>query len=309
MPSCCTIAILQGKQMRQFNAIDIGATLYVPATFKTISAIASGIKYPELRSVVFCLEDAIREDELEFAMRNISNMIKEYEVSHVKVFIRPRDEYNLSKLLDLEGIDKIDGFALAKFNTKNMKRYIEVLQMSYIHFYLMPVIESSDMFDIDALKSIREFLQSIKKDRVLTLRMGGEDMFRMLGLKRDCQSSIHDFHVSSRVIADMLSVFKPYGFNVTSAVYSCFKEDQFFANELKRDIKEGLFGKTIIHPSQIEISNEVYKVSQEELDEARAISQKDDAIFRYGDKMIEKSVHQSYANIILQRYEIYGVRS
>jgi citrate lyase beta subunit len=295
--------------MRQFNAIDIGATLYVPATFKTITSIASGIKYPELRSVVFCLEDAIREDELDFAMQNISDMLKQYVVSHVKVFIRPRDEYNLSKLLDLDSIDKIDGFALAKFSTKNMKRYIEALQMSYLHFYIMPVIESNDMFDVEALKSIREFLQRMKKDKVLTMRMGGEDMFRMLGLKRDCQSSIHDFHVSSRVIADMLSVFKPYGFNVTSAVYSCFKEEKFFIQELNRDIKEGLFGKTIIHPSQITLSNEAYKVSQSELDEAREISQKDDAIFRYGDKMIEKSVHQSYADAILKRYEVYGIRS
>ena len=43
--------------------LQLGASLYVPATRDDLPAIAAGRKFPQLRSVIFCLEDAIREED------------------------------------------------------------------------------------------------------------------------------------------------------------------------------------------------------------------------------------------------------
>ncbi|MEA1917338.1 MAG: HpcH/HpaI aldolase/citrate lyase family protein, partial [Campylobacterota bacterium] len=225
--------------MRDFSAVELGASLYVPATHKDILAIANGEKFPHLKSVIFCLEDAINCDDLEVSMKNITNMLNNFEQNELKLFIRPRDIENLTQLLKAPNIKKIDGFALAKFSTCNMHEYLSVLETTCSAFHLMPVLESLDMFDINALKNIREFLLKKRIHNILTIRVGAEDMFKMIGIKKDCNTSIHDLHVSSGVLADILATFKPYGFNVSSTVYNCLKNLEFFTQEVRRDVKEG----------------------------------------------------------------------
>jgi hypothetical protein len=41
------------------DAYRLGGSLYVPATHRDVLNIANGLKWPELRSVIFCTEDAI----------------------------------------------------------------------------------------------------------------------------------------------------------------------------------------------------------------------------------------------------------
>ena len=134
-------------------------------------------------------------------------------------------------------------------------------------------------------------------------------MFKYLGLKKECEDSIHDFHVSSKILADILSVFKPYGFNVSAPVYNCLDNEEFFLNEVRRDIKEGFFGKTVIHPNQAKCCNEIYKVAQKHYHEAQEIlKSSNEAIFRFENKMCEPEAHQMWARNIIKRYEVYGIK-
>jgi citrate lyase beta subunit len=292
---------------REFDYIELGGCMYTPAMSPHLIKIANGEKFPFLKSVVFCLEDAIKQEQVDEAMNNIQNFLQNYKQSNIKVFIRPRSVDNLKEILALDGIEKIDGFSLAKFGCENMKEYFEIFDTLEDRFYIMPVIESRDMFDVDKLKNIREFLLTQIKHPIVTLRIGGEDMFKTLGLKKSCEDSIHDFHISSKIFAELFSVFKPYGFNINAPVYNCLGHEEFLASEVQRDIKEGFFGKTIIHPNQAKVCNEVYKVSVKELEEARAIlDSTNEAIFRFEDKMCEPEAHQVWAKNIIKRSEIYG---
>ncbi len=296
------------EDKREFDFIELGGTLYTPATSKHILAIANGEKFDKLKSVVFCLEDAIKDSEIEFAMKNIQSMLLNYKQSNIKVFIRPNNVENLNDILKLENIEKIDGFALAKFGTSNMERYYNVLNEISQKYYIMPVIESVDMFDDEKLKLIRTYLLTKTKHTILTLRIGGEDMFKTLGLKKSCEDSIHDFHIASKVFASLFSIFKPYGFNITAPVYNCLNHKDIFKTEVIRDIKEGFVGKTVIHPTQAYIVNECYKISIDELNEAKEIlNDENSAIFRFQDKMCEPSVHIIWANNILKREKIFGI--
>lgn len=292
---------------RDFDYIELGGTMYTPAISPYLIPIASGEKFPFLKSVVFCLEDSIKEEQISTAMENVQNFLYSYKKSNIKVFIRPRDINNFRDLISLNWIEKIDGFSLAKFGLANMEQYFKILNSLENKFHIMPIIESSDMFDIDKLKSIREFLVTQKKHSVITLRIGGEDMFKTLGLKKSCEDSIHDFHISSKLFADLFSVFKPYGFNLAAPVYNCLSHEQFLIKEIQRDIKEGFFGKTIIHPNQAKACNKIYKVSNKELEEAKAIlDSSNQAIFKFDDKMCELEAHQCWARNIIKRSEIYG---
>jgi citrate lyase beta subunit len=292
---------------REFDYIELGGTMYTPAISPHIISIANGEKFPFLQSVVFCLEDAIKKEQLSDAIQNIQSFLQNYKQSNIKVFIRPRDVDNLKDILSLDGIEKIDGFSLAKFGLLNMQEYFRVFDTLQNRYHIMPVIESTDMFDVYKLKQIRDFLLVQTKHPIITLRIGGEDMFKTLGLKKSCEDSIHDFHISSKVFAELFSVFKPYGFNITAPVYNCLGHEEFLVSEVQRDIKEGFFGKTIIHPNQVKVCNEVYKVSTKELAEAKAIlDSSNEAIFRFEDKMCEPQAHQIWAKNIIKRSEIYG---
>lgn len=293
---------------REFDYIELGGTLYTPAINKSILSLASGEKFPFLKSMVFCLEDAIKDTQVNEAIDNIQSFLIDYKRTEAKVFIRPKDESNLKELLSLKDIQKIDGFALAKFSSLNMKNYFEILNSTKNKYHIMPVIESSDMFDIDKLKQIKEFLQAQSKHNILTLRIGGEDMFKSLGLKKECSDSIHDFHISSRVFADLFSVFKVNGLNITAPVYNCLENEDIFCDEVRRDIKEGFFGKTVIHPNQAKLINDIYKVNQEQLKEAiKILDSSQEAISRYKDKMLEPKAHNVWAKSILKRKDVFGV--
>jgi citrate lyase beta subunit len=294
---------------REFDYIELGASMYTPATNKNLIAIAEGLKFPHLRSVVFCLEDAIKDEEIESALKNVALFLEKYKRENIKVFLRPKNIENLQQIIELLGIEKIDGFALAKFGIHNMEGYFKILSCLKQKYHIMPVIESSDMFENEKLCQIKDFLLTQKQHHIVTLRIGGEDMFQMVGIKKGCEDSIHDFHISSKILGDLLSVFKPYGFNIAAPVYNCLENKEFFVKEVQRDIKEGFFGKTIIHPDQSAITNECYKVTKEELDEAKEILKStNDAIFRFQNRMCEPKAHGVWATNIVRRAKVYGLR-
>lgn len=296
------------EYFREFDHIDLGATLYTPSINKNITSIAEGEKFPHIKSVVFCLEDAIKESDIQDAMTNIGTFLSAYKKADIKTFIRPRTIENLKELLSLKGIEKIDGFALAKFSTKNMTEYFELLNRSKQKYHIMPVIESHDIFDDDKLKLMRDFLLTQDKQHIVTLRIGGEDMFKALSIKRSCEDLIHDFHIASKIFGDLLAIFKPCGFNISAPVYNCLEHFEVFEKEVQRDIKEGFFGKTIIHPDQGCITNEYYKVTTEEEGEAKEIlDSSKEAVFRFKDKMCEPEAHRVWAKTILKRAKIYGI--
>ena len=134
-------------------------------------------------------------------------------------------------------------------------------------------------------------------------------MFKALSIKKSCEDSIHDFHIASKVFGDLLALFKPSGFNISAPVYNCLENYKMFEQEVRRDVKEGFFGKTVIHPDQACIANEFYKVTSGEHQEAREIVESsNEAVFRYENKMCEPAAHIAWAKEILKRAKIYGVK-
>lgn len=293
--------------IRNLSPIELGGSLYIPATHKNVNDVCNADKYPQLRSCIIDTEDAIAEDDLAPALENIAGMLETYAPGRLRLFIRPRNPQVLKQLLKITHIEKIDGFSLPKFSTEVMREYAQILTLAQHSFYIMPVLESLDLFSREKLEEIRNFLLTCKLP-VLTLRLGGEDMMQFLGLKRRCEDNIYTLAAPSRVIADVLTCFKPYGFNVTATVFNCIHQDALYLENVKEDLRQGLLGKTIIHPSQIEPINEAYKVSPQEFEMATKMLEKEtEAIIIQEGQMGEKFAHTAWAKVILERHRFYGL--
>ena len=292
--------------MKKINYLELGGTLFVPATHKSLEAIVGAKKYPELKSVLIDTEDGLKDDSLEEGLKSIEELLITYEKKKLFVFIRPKNIEVLKSLLTLKNIEKIDGFILPKFSLLNALAYFNILKP--YNFSLMPSIEGEELFNQDKLYRLKEIILTNKQNIVL-VRFGLEDIFRQLSLKRGEGDTAFSFSSTMVVLGNFIATFKSSGFGVSGGVYPYFSNDEGFEQDVKRDLKEGLFSKTIIHPSQIKLTNELYRVSQKEYDEARQITQSQEAAFNLNGKMAESVTMTPFAKEILKRAKPYGVVS
>jgi len=291
--------------MKKLNYIELGATLFVPATHKELENIACKFKYPALKSFVIDCEDGINEEEYALAISRIASLLPLIQRDTPFVFIRPRDTDSLQELLGLEAIENIAGFILPKFSLRNAREYLRILEGT--QYYIMPSIEGKELFNSAELVELKELLLT-NKDKIVLVRFGLEDMLKQLGMRRKCDESVFDFAATNVALGNLIATFKSSGFALSGGVYPCYKDDEGFMKDVTRDLKEGLFSKTIIHPSQIVLSNELYKVTKEDFQEALEILNTTKSIFSQNSKMAETHTMLPHAKEIILRAEIYGLR-
>ena len=290
--------------MNKINYIELGATLFIPAIHKNLKAVVCSDKYSGLKSVLIDTEDGIKSDSLEIALKAIEELLKIYEKKKLIVFIRPRNIEVLRRILKLENINKINGFILPKFSLENAEGYFDLLKDD--DFLIMPSIEGKELFNKNSLYELRDILLK-NRENIVLVRFGLEDMLRQLKMKRSCEDTPFDFSVTSYVLGSFIATFKSAGFAISGGVYPCFKDDNGFIKDVKRDLREGLFSKTIIHPRQIQLTNELYRVTKEELKEALEMFQSNEALFNQNDKMAEVTTMKPQAQEVILRSKIYGV--
>ncbi len=290
--------------MKKINYIELGATLFVPATHENLSDIVSGKKYPTLRSVLIDCEDGIRNSELDEALAILKELLLSYEKGKLLVFIRPKNSEVLKEILAFENIEKIDGFILPKFSLINALEYLNLFQNR--EFLLMPSIEGEELFNFCKLSELKDMLLQ-HKEKIILVRFGLEDLLKQLDMKRGCSHGVFDLSAPSVVVGNFIATFKSAGFGVSGGVYPCFKDAGGFIKDVKRDLKEGLFSKTIIHPNHIDITNELYKVTLKDYEEATEILKSKKSTFAQDGKMAEPVTMTPYSLNIVKRAEVYGI--
>ena len=291
--------------MQGIDPISLGATLFVPATHKALEAIATHKKYPQLKSLLIDTEDGLQGSALQDGLRKIAILLSNLRKSSLYIFIRPKNPTILAELLEMQGIENITGFILPKFSLCNADVYLELLRKR--EFFFMPSIEGEELFHHQKLCELKNMLLE-HKEQIPLVRFGLEDMLRSLGLRRSCEMSVFDLSAPSTVLGNFIATFKSSGFMVSGGVYPCFKDADGFVKDVKRDLQEGLFSKTIIHPNQIALAHECYKVTKEELEEAELIIASTQASFALSGKMAEPTTMREHSYVIVKRAQIYGLR-
>lgn len=292
---------------KDFSPWQLGAPLYMPAHRFDLTAIANGEKLPALRSMIFCTEDAVACHEIDSSLRHLGLCLQGFEDTPERFrFIRARNPEILARLLDLPGIEKIDGFVLPKFTEKVFHAYFDQLQGTA--FKVMPTLETHEVFDYAAMCALRDgLLQDAVLPSVLMLRIGGNDLLNLLGIRRPKGLTLYETPLGN-VISQLVTVFKPFGFSLSAPVFEYLNDDKTLQKEIRQDLAYGLTGKTAIHPTQIPLIEAAYAIDEEDYQMAQSLTAEEaEAVFRMHDAMCEVATHQRWAVDLISRGRCYGV--
>jgi citrate lyase beta subunit len=288
------------------SPLAMGATLYVPATHPALAEIVSGERVAGLRSLIICLEDAVLNHEVPQALGNVERALVRIGKHSPWCFIRPRTPAMLSDLLGVPGISAVTGFALAKATIDEVDHAITLLRERPA-FQVMPILETEQIFDARHMRRMARFLTRPEiRPFILMARIGGNDLLRCLGLRRDLTQTIYESPVG-HVIAQLVTTFLPQGISLSGPVFDGLGDFGVLRAEIQRDLAYGLFTKTAAHPAQVAMIQASYRPSQAEIEMAEALlAPNAPAVFRLHDRMCESTVHTAWAKQIIQRWRLFG---
>lgn len=250
-----------------------------------------------------------------------------------------------------EGVHTLTGFVLPKFTAIAGKDHLNRIEAAHAatgrRLYVMPIIESRSVLHLesraDALESIRQVLAA-HREKILAVRIGGTDMCGALGIRRDPDLTIYDVHPVAEVIGSIVNVLgraDGTGFTITGPVWEYYNtHDRMFRpllrhtpfeeidavrfrshlvsrdldgllRELVLDRANGLQGKTVIHPSHVNVVHAMSAVPHEEYVDAIAVLGVGDSggvqASEYRNKMNERRPHRNWAIKTLIRSQAFGV--
>jgi len=291
------------------DAYQLGASLYVPALHPKLVAVLARVEYPRLKSVIVCTEDAVADHELDMALRQLREALALFSAAPGMLrFVRVRNPAVMREVLAMPGSERLDGFVLPKMTLQALPRYTKLLRDS--KHLLMPTLETAEVFEPDAMRALRkELLRQTVRERVLALRIGGNDLLRVLGMRRTRGITLYDTPLGA-LLAQLVLTFRPSGFSMTAPVFDFLDDDALLAEETQRDIAYGFCGKTAIHPAQIAVIEAAFKVKTLELEAARRLVEPGcPAVFKLGGAMYEAAVHGPWAQRVFARANHFGIDS
>lgn len=289
------------------NIRTLGATLYVPATHKDLLQIADGVLLGTLRSVIFCTEDAVADRELSYSLFNLSLVLQQMiERPGTERFVRVRNPDVMQRVLEMPGAEKLTGFVLPKTTHHNFDAYFK--QVRKTGFMLMPTLETAEVFDETEMKLFRQCLeQPGVRDHILALRIGGNDLLALLGIRRPRNMTIYRTPLGP-VISRLVTTFRPYGFALTAPVFEHLDNPALLAQEMEEDLAHGMVGKTAIHPSQIALIERHYRVPSTDIEVAmRIMDAASPAVFKMHDSMCEVATHRAWAHRVVEQARVFGI--
>ena len=253
-------------------------------------AIASGADM-----VCIELEDGIAIKDKDEARKNTIEALKTLEVkSGVELVVRVNCQRTKFGLLDLEAFIssklKVKAIMLPKVKTPDEIKFIDdLLTDCNLDTDLHVIMETNE-----ALQNIYEIAHSSK--RIVALYFGGVDMAAELRVPNSYENLLY---ARSKLVHAGASV----GIDVIDVPYLDLEDMDGMKKEaeLVRDL--GFTGKGSIHPKQINILNEIFTPSKEEISKAKKIvdqfSESDTGLVVIDGKLIEKHVLREMQRKIL----------
>jgi citrate lyase beta subunit len=281
------------------NYFELGASLYTPADHnQLLKSLTYGIG--EAKSIVVCTEDAVSESKLPEALANLEQKLAKFKASPTKTLtrlVRPRNPAVFAQLLAMDGIEKIDGFILPKATPASLNAYRKALKeyKGKKRFALMPTLETSDVLNQEGLRAIRVTLDSFKDD-IACVRIGGNDLMNLLGIKRMPGLTIYETPIRN-IIDNIIVEFRPYGYELSAPVFDYIDDRSTLAREMLQDLSYGFFAKTAIHPTQVPVIEQAFfEYIENNAEKARrVIDESDRAVYQEDGQMMEVTCHGNWA--------------
>lgn len=294
--------------MQCFDAYSLGATLYMPVLHPNVADILHGRTHTPVSSIVLCLEDALAEGDVADGLNRLDDLIRNLPSQlPVRTFLRPRNlEMARNLCLHAAGTG-IEGIVAPKVTPDTLFEWLEITRDTSLS--VMPTLESASFFDPSRICAIRDILDDHPDDatRIAAIRLGGNDLLSTLALRRERGVTSWEGPLGW-VLSMASSILISSGFPVAAPVYDVIDDLDTLKREAKRDVAAGFISKTIIHPAQASVVNEAFRVTREEMDQARAVLNcQARAVFQLGGIMCEPATHRAWANRIVARGKIFGI--
>ena len=222
----------------------------------------------ESDALILDLEDSVPELQKEEARKNLSVFLDQ-KLFDQELYIRVNPLSSGMLLDDLEVAlnPKVRGIMPTKVSNEKDIIFFDRLLTQYEYkmglnsgtFKLCPLIETGSA-------ALKAFEIATASDRVNCLVLGGEDYLTDL-------DGLHKEHGESLLVPRSLIVMaaRAAHLDVLDTPYLDVANLEGFRTEAKRARELGFSGNLLIHPSQIEIANEVFSPSDEEVREAQSV--------------------------------------
>lgn len=281
--------------------------MYVPVIHPDVADIVNGKRYRGLKSVVLCLEDALAVTDVKRGLCALNALLAEQRSNNeVLTFVRPRNLEMANEISQYAGVNQIHGFVVPKISIENLGKWLAIAQQKNLS--LMATLESRWVFDPDSVGQFISELDNHNTERLMALRVGGNDLLSCLGLRCVRGRTAYEGPLSW-LISQLMCRFGSRGYALTAPVYDVIDDITTLKRECLQDVDYGFVGKTAIHPSQVDVIHECFAVSEDDVTMAIAIlKQGASAVFKSDGAMAEPATHTEWAKRLLQRHEIYGYK-
>jgi len=237
--------------------------LYVPANdanrlSKSLSRGADAL--------IVDLEDGVAPTEKDIARENLTSFLNSLESSS-EIWVRVNPEKGALEL-DLEAAvhQNCLGIILAKTTTLDEINNLDLI---------LSRIEKSCSLDnslqvaalIESAAGVFNAQAIANGPRVSRLQLGEADLRADLGTSGESGSTTIQYARSTLVFASAAANINP----PVAAVSTNFKDLDAFRKSSQQFKEWGYFGRSCIHPDQLAIANEVFTLSQQEIDAAQDI--------------------------------------
>lgn len=310
----------------------MGALLYTPALNPNIAEAVLQGRLGEPYSLALCLEDTISDDLMAAAegqaaksLQTLWTAAQRQSLTLPKIFLRVREPEQVERLFDAAAAYQsiLTGFIFPKYSLTNAAAYNRALEAvngrAARPLVMMPILESPDIVVLpgraERLSAIKERLDAMG-ELVLNVRVGGNDFCNQFSARRHYDETIYDILPVAQLLGDILTVFSR-DYVVSGPVWEFFSSHndewkQGLRKELKLDRLNGFLGKTVIHPKQIPVVNEMLKVTSKDLQDAKAILNWDSSGLQVGksyggERMNEVRTNYNWAQKTLLLAELYGI--
>lgn len=186
-----------------------------------------------------------------------------------QTFIRVNDIESglLSKDLDATVHENTTGFMFTKVRDEDDIIYFDKLLTQYEHdhgfsqgkFKMLPLIEMGSAI-------LRAYQIATASPRMIGLALGGEDYLTDL-------DGLHKEHGTSLIVPRSLIVIaaRSAHIDVLDTPFLDIRNGEGFRKEVELARELGFSGQLLLHPTQIDVANEVFSPSVEEIAEAKRI--------------------------------------
>lgn len=291
-----------------FDSYALGATLYMPIVHPKVEDFLLGRTPAPASSLVLCLEDALAEYDVQRGLEKVHALCHGPAFAcSAQVYLRPRSRDMGRTMAHFRGIQKFTGFVAPKVMPDTVGPWLDIARGAGLR--LMPTLESAAYFDPATVSAVRDRMLSHDRGQISAVRLGGNDLLGALALRRSRGVTAWESPLGW-VLSMLSSMLISAGFPVAAPVFDIIDDMDTLRREVEHDVASGFVSKTAIHPAQVGVIEDAFRVSQEDLEQARAILDASArAVFQIGGVMCEPSTHRAWAERTVARAEIFGSRS